>query len=166
MRAIGSFLALALLFVALPAAAQSYDWSTVGAVGLAPPGVGHDFADASFTFGGSRTGTLRARYPVTNTYGGAISKSPAWTTLWISYTDDSSLGSVTARLFEVDKCNNTQTQICQVVSTDGTLDPQCSSCTFGSGTFDFANNTYYVEVAIQRNLNSGATESLHSLGIQ
>jgi hypothetical protein len=166
MRAIGSLFVLAILFAALPAAAQGYDWSTVGSVGIAPAGVGHDFVDASFTFSGTRAGTLRARYPVTNTYGGAISKTPAWTTFWISYTDDSSLGSVTARLYEVDKCSGTQTQICQVVSSDNGSSPACSSCTFGSSTFDFANNTYYVEVAIQRNTNSGATESLHSMGIQ
>jgi hypothetical protein len=166
MRAIGSFLALALLFVALPAAAQAYNWGSVGSVGISPTGVGHEFVGATFTFSGNRAGTLRARYPVTNTVGGAITKTPPWTALWITYTDDSSLGSVNAKLYEVDKCNNTQTLICEVTSANGTTDPQCSSCTFGSGTFDFANNTYYVEVALQRNLNSGATEALHSLGIQ
>lgn len=162
MRALGSIIVLALLLTTVPAAAQSYDWSSVGSVGIITAGIGHQFTGP--TFSSARTGTLTARYPVTNTYGGAISKSPAWTTLWSSYTDNSSLGTVTVKLFEVDKCSNTQTEICSIVSSDGS-GAQCSSCTFGSSTFDFANNTYYVEVKIART-STAATEELHSVGIQ
>jgi hypothetical protein len=158
--------AIALSLVTLPAAAQtSYDWSMVGSCGIpTDPGAGHDFTGPSYSFSAARRGTLTARYPVTNTYGAGVSKSPAWTTLWESYTDNSSSGFVQARLYKVDKCTNTQTLLCTVVSTDGS-DPHCSSCTFSSSDIDFANYTYYVEVQINRSV-TGPVEALHSVGIQ
>lgn len=150
-----------LLLLALPAAAQSYDWSNVGSVGITQAGAGHVFTGPSFTFSASRTGTLTARYNVTNTVGGGIDKTPAWTTFTAAFTDNSSLGSVTLRLFQVDKCNNTQTEICAISSSDGGT---CDSCTFGSSTFDFANNFYYIQANITRSSTS-ATEALHSVAI-
>ncbi len=162
MRAFCSLTILALL-LALPAAAQSYDWSNVGSVGIIQAGIGHDFTGPTFSHSAFRTGTLTARYPVTNTYGSGTSKTPPWTTLTASYTDNSNLGSVTTRLVEVDKCSNTETTICTITSSDG-ADPHCSTCSFSSSTFDFANNTYYVEVKIARTSTS-ATEALHSVGV-
>lgn len=164
MRHRGIILALALLFSALPLAAQSYDWSSIGATGLMCYGCGQSVSGPTLTFAGSFRGTLTSRYPVTNTYGSATSDTPPWTNLTISYTDDSSLGSVTANLYEVDKCTNTQTLVCSVVSSDGS-GPQCSTCTFSSSTFDFLNNSYYVEVKLNRSSNTGVTEAIHSLGI-
>ncbi len=101
---------------------------------------------------------------MTNTYGSATSLTPPWTTLTESYTDDSANGSVTARLLKVDKCNNTETQLCSVTSSNGS-DPQCSSCTFSSSDVDFANFAYYVEVKLNRT-NAAANEVIHSVGIQ
>ncbi len=100
---------------------------------------------------------------MTNTYGSGTSLTPPWTTLTESYTDTSSLGSVTARLLKVDKCSNTETQLCSVTSSNGS-DPQCSSCTFSSSDMDFANFAYYVEVKLNRTSTS-ATEMIHSVGI-
>ena len=160
MKAILTLTVLALL-AALPAAAQSYDWSNVGSVGITQAGAGHVFTGPSFTFSAARTGTLTARYNVTNTVGGGIDKTPAWTTFTAAFTDNSALGAVTLRLFQVDKCNNTQTEICAISSSDGGT---CDSCTFGSSTFDFANNFYYIQANITRS-STAATEALHSVAI-
>jgi hypothetical protein len=161
MKAMTSLSVLALLLLALPAAAQTYDWSNVGSVGTTQAGSGHLFTGPTFTFSASRTGTLIARYNVTNTVGGGIDKTPAWTTITAAFTDNSSLGSVSLRLFEVDKCSKQESEICAISSAD---DDNCDSCTFGSSTFDFANNVYYVEARITRSATS-ANIALHSVGI-
>jgi len=161
MKATVSLSVLALLLLALPAAAQNYDWSNVGSVGIVQAGIGHNFTGPSFTFAPSRTGTLIARYNVTNTVGGGIDKTPAWTNFTAAFTDNSSLGAVTLRLFQVDKCSNAEAEICALSSSDG---GSCDTCTFGSSTFDFANNFYYIEARITRS-STAATEMLHSVGI-
>lgn len=162
MKAMTSLTVLALLLLALPAAAQvTYDWSNVGSVGIIAAGSGHITTGPTFTFGPFRTGTLTARYNVTNTYGGGIDKTPAWTTFSAAFTDNSALGSVSLRLYQVDKCNNTETLICSLSSSDGGT---CDSCTFGSSTFDFANNIYYIQANITRS-STAATEALHSVAI-
>lgn len=151
-----------LLLLALPAAAQvSYDWSHVGSVGIIQAGIGHVFTGPTFTFASNRTGTLTARYNVTNTVGGGIDKTPAWTTFTAAFTDNSSLGTVTLRLMQVDKCSNQESQICAISSSDNGT---CDSCTFGSTTFDFANNFYYIQANITRSATS-ANIALHSVAI-
>jgi len=118
MKTIISLSILALLFT-LPAAAQTYDWSNVGSVGVVPAGNGTLMTGPTFTFSAFRTGTLIARYNVTNTYGGAIDKTPPWTTLTAAFTDNSALGTVSLRLMQVDKCSNQEAQICAISSADG-----------------------------------------------
>jgi hypothetical protein len=161
MKAMIKLSTLALLLLALPAAAQSYDWSNTGSVGIVQLSNGATFAGPSFTFAASRTGTLTARYNVTNTAGGGIDKTPAWTTFTAAYTDNSALGSVTLRLFQVDKCSNQETEICAITSADN---GSCSTCTFGSSTFDFANNFYYIQANINRT-STAATVQLHSVAV-
>jgi len=161
MKATVSLSVLALLLLALPATAQTYDWSNVGSVGIIPAGSGHVFTGPTFTFSSSRTGTLIARYNVTNTVGGGIDKTPAWTTFAAAFTDNSSSGVVNLRLMQVDKCSNAEAEICSISSSDGN---SCDTCTFGSSTFDFANNFYYIDARITRSVTS-ATEALHSVGI-
>ena len=112
MKATVSLSVLALLLLALPAAGQAYDWSNVGSVGITQAGSGHIFTGPTFTFSASRTGTLIARYNVTNTYGAGVSKTPPWTTFSAAFTDNSSLGVVNLRLMQVDKCSNAESQIC------------------------------------------------------
>lgn len=154
----------AALSLALPASAQTYDWSMPGVCGTPDTNAnGYVYSGPSWTYASSRTGNLVIRYEVTNTYGSGTSLTPPWTTLTSSYTDNSSVGSVTTRLLKVDKCNNTETQLCSVTSTDGS-DPHCSSCTFSSSDIDFANFAYYVEVKLNRTSTS-ATEAIHSVGI-
>lgn len=162
MKSITTLGMLALLLLALPAAAQvTYDWSNVGSVGIVQAGIGHNFTGPTFTFAPTRTGTLTARYNVTNTVGGGIDKTPAWTNFSASFTDNSSLGAVTLRLFQVDKCSNQETEICALSSSDNGT---CDTCTFGSSTFDFANNFYYVQANITRS-STAASIGLHSVGI-
>jgi hypothetical protein len=160
MKAMIKLSTLALLLLALPVAAQSYDWSNVGSVGIVQLSNGATFSGPTFTFSPFRTGTLTARYNVTNTVGNA-DKTPAWTTFTAAYTDNSALGSVTLRLFQVDKCNNTEAEICAITSSD---DGSCSTCTFSSNTFDFANNFYYIQANINRT-STAATIQLHTVAI-
>lgn len=155
----------ALLLSALPLAAQTYDWSNAGSTGSVAPG---GFFKVTYTgttmkFNTFSTGQIVARYIVTNTYGSGVSKTPAWTTLWATFLDNSSSGSVTARLIEVDKCSTTETQLCSISSTDDAA-VQCDSCTFSSSAFDFANNTYYVEVTLDRSATSAA-EEIYSVAV-
>lgn len=164
MKAIITLSALALLLLTVPAAAQLYDWSNVGSVGIILAGNGSVTTGPSWTFAAGRTGTLIARYNVTNTVGGAIDKTPAWTTVRVAYTDNSALGAVTLRLMQVDKCSNEETSICEITSGENPNCASCSSCTFGSNTFDFANNIYYIDARITRS-SASANIALHSVGI-
>lgn len=166
MRTITRLFALALLAGAVPLFAQTHDWTSVGNNGRVTPASAFKltWSGPTLKFSSISTGTIVARYPVTNTYGSGTSKTPPWTTLWATYKDNSSSGSVTAALFEVDKCTGNATQICSITSSDNAANAQCSSCTFSSSTFDFANNTYYVEVTLSRSATSAA-EEIHSLAV-
>ena len=158
------FLAARLL-CALPLAAQTHDWSQPGVTGVvSPTGLfSNTVSGPTLKFASTQSGTIIARYPVTNTYGSGTSSTPPWTTLWGTFTDNSSLGSVTVALYEWDKCANTYTQICSITSSDA-AGAQCSSCTFSSSTFDFQNNSYWVEVTLART-SSTAAEEIHSVAV-
>lgn len=166
MKNIIRLLALTLTLVASPLFAQTHDWTSFGGGGRvdAASAFRVAFGGPTMRFISTQTGTIVARYPVTNTYGSGSSKTPPWTTLWATFTDDSASGSVTARLYEVDKCTGNETLICTITSTNGTTTPRCSSCSFSSSTFDFANNTYWVEVTLSRTATT-ATEEIHSLAV-
>ena len=157
---------LAALFLAIPATAQTvYDWSHVGSTGVVGDTGAFSYTHAGPTmrFRSISTGTIVARYNVTNTYGSGSSLTPPWTTLTAAFTDDSSLGSVTVKLIELDKCSNTETTICTINSSDsGSL--QCETCSFSSSTFDFANNSYYVEVTLART-STTANEQIHTVAV-
>jgi hypothetical protein len=158
-------LALALFLAALPALAQTHDWTSVGVGGRVDKTslFKVTFTGPTLRFNSISTGDLIARYPVTNTYGSGTSKTPAWTTLWSTYKDNSAAGSVTTKLYGVEECSGTETLICTITSSDSSSN-QCSSCTFSSSTFDFANNTYWVEVTLNRTATSAA-EEIHSVAV-
>lgn len=161
MKLITSAALLLALALALPAAAQvSYDWSNVGSVGIVQAGTGHSFSGPSIF--SNRTGTVTARYNVTNTAGGALDKTPAWTTFSAAYTDSSTAGVITLRLMQVDKCSNAESQICAISSSDNGT--ECGTCTFGSSTFDFANNFYYIQANITQT-SATAGVQLHTVAI-
>lgn len=158
---------LVLALCALPAAAQSWDWSEPGSTGVVDDGTAslglYSFIGSTFGIGAGNVATVEARYPVTNTVGSATDISPAWTTLEMTVHDQYTGGSVTATLYEVDKCASTETQLCSLTSSDTDQDVQCESCTF-TGPLDFANNTYYVLVSIT---NSATTDDprLYALAV-
>jgi hypothetical protein len=160
------FTIVALLFVAaVPLTAQvtAYDWSSAGVNGIVDPtSVARASSGPALTFSGSTTGTIVARYPVTNTYGGGQSTTPPWSIMWVTFVDNSALGSVIAKLYSVDKCANTQHMLCQVTSNDA--GPFCSPCGLGD-PFDFGNNSYYIEVTLNRT-SSAATEQIDILALQ
>jgi hypothetical protein len=158
-------LAIALFVAAMPVLAQSHDWTSIGGAGIVAPAGAFKltFTGPTLKFNSISTGSIVARYPVTNTYGSGTSKTPPWTTLWSTYKDTAATGSVTTRLYEVDKCSGTETLICTIDSSDSAVN-QCSSCTFSSSTFDFANNTYWVEVTLSRTATSAA-EEIHSVAV-
>jgi hypothetical protein len=166
MKTITRLLALALVLGSLPAFAQTHDWTSVGNNGrVAPAGAFKlTWTGPTLKFNSISTGDIVARYPVTNTYGSGTSKTPPWTTLWATYKDNSASGTVTVKLFEADKCSANVTQICSITSSDNAANAQCSSCTFSSSTFDFANNTYFIEVTLNRTATSAA-EEIHSLAV-
>jgi hypothetical protein len=158
--------ALAALLAALPAAAQTFDWSSTGSTGIYdyPSMYKYSTTGPSVKFANFQSGTVLFRYPVTNTYGSATSTLPGWTTLHATFTDDSSNGSVTVKLFKVDKCDYTETQLCSITSSDGANSPVCDSCTFNSTDVDFANYYYYVEVTLARSATS-ANELIHAVAL-
>lgn len=159
---------LALVVCALPVSAQNlWDWSEPGSTGVVGDGTAslglYTFTGAYFGITPGNVATVDARYPVTNTMGSATDVSPAWTTLQISVHDQYANGSVTATLYEVDKCSSTETQVCSVTSEDSDFDVHCNACTF-TGPLDFANNAYYVYVSIT-NSETAADPRLYSLAI-
>jgi hypothetical protein len=166
MKIITRLLLLAVVAAAVPMFAQTHDWTSAGNNGRVLPAGAFKLAWSGPTlrFSSIQTGTIVANYPVTNTYGSGTSKTPPWTTLWSTYRDNSTSGSVTTVLYEVEKCSGTQTAICTINSSDSASTAQCSSCSFSSSTFDFANNYYYVQVTLARTATS-ANEEIHSLAI-
>jgi len=162
-------LVLVLAFCALPAAAQNnWDWSAAGSTGVVGDGTAslglYDFTGASFGVASTSIATVDARYPVTNTMGSATDISPAFTTLQMAVTDQWSSGaSVTATLYQVDKCTGNETQLCSVTSSESDQDVHCDVCTF-SGGLDFANNAYYVYASVSKT-TTGVDPRLWELAI-
>ena len=158
-------LALLVLAMALPAAAQNYDWSQPGSTGNLHQGAvfNASVTGPTLKFRSTSTTSFTAWYNVTNTVGSGTTKTPSWSNLTAAFTDDSNLGSVTVTLYELEKCSGTTTQICQIASTDD-ASVQCETCNFSSSTFDFANNSYWIEAVFARSSTS-ANEQLHSVAI-
>lgn len=149
-------MALSLLLVclaALPAAAQNnLDWSSVGSAIILDEGMisVYDFSGPQVFLKTNSVGEIEGRFPVTNTVGSGTDISPAWSTLSAALVDNHSSGWVTATLYQVDKCTATETQLCQINSTDGAdSSVRCETCTW-SGGLDFANNVYYVHVILKK----------------
>ena len=130
-----------------PVATFAYHWTSACSAGATI-----DEADlsqyqvdkSSLFFASGETGIILARYNVTNTTG---DDTPPYTTFELGYTDTSTLGSVTAFLYEVDPCTGLRVEICRVVSIDNTT---CNTCTFPNTTFNFATNLYFVTVQLSR----------------
>lgn len=166
MKPLTCFALVALLaLISLPAAAQSGAWTSVASVGALDPTQDPLYTTTStdLAFRSNQTGTITARYNVTNTYGGGVSDTPPWTTLEMTYTDNSASGFINAMLVEVDPCTNNGRLICFLSSVD-VSSPSCTTCTFPSNSINFGTKLYYVEVNISRT-STAAIEILKGLRI-
>jgi hypothetical protein len=141
-------LSLAILaLLAAPIASFASHWTSVCSVGAIDDSSLDLYAvsNSSLTFASGATGSVFARYNVTNTSVPG-SNTPPYTTLELGSLDTST-GSVSATLYEVTPCTGAITAICTVRSTtQSTAD--CNTCTFPNTTFNFSTNLYYVIVTL------------------
>lgn len=163
MKTLTRLFLFALLVSALPLLAQ--DWSAVGSVGhVDESSVGsYEVTGPDIQFRLGATGTIYARYHVTNTYGSANSFIPPWGRLVMGYFDNGNQVTIHARMMRVDLCSNTVTQLCEIKSTDSSLS-HCDVCAL-SQQVDFQNYAYYVEADLNRSSTSGVA-IIHHVGLQ
>ena len=136
-------LSLCLALLALPAFAAS-DWNMVGSAGEIDESclTLYDYSGARLRFKSTSTGTIVARYPVTNTNG--ADPTPNWSILLLN----SMYSTVTAKLMAVAECDATEEQMCSVTGTSNNF-PGCTTCIFGP-EIDFRTHSYYIEVTLTR----------------
>jgi hypothetical protein len=149
--------------LAAPVASFAMHWTSICSAGAIDESAfgRYQFFNSSLTFASGATGTISARYNVTNTSVPA-DNTPPYTTLQLGSLDTST-GTVTATLYEVTPCTGAITAICTVTSTtQATAD--CNTCTFPNTTFNFSTNLYYVIVNLSRT-SSGATTQANTLRI-
>lgn len=154
-RAILRCAVLALFLAAVPVAAQTQAWTSVGSTGTidrASLGL-YATSIASLGFQPGPTGTVVARYNVTNAFGGGFTDTPPWNIFEMTYFDNSPSSVVTATLVEVDRCTGAVTVVCGINSSDAAANT-CVRCTFPTGTINFATSNYVVEVKVNRTLNT------------
>lgn len=144
---------LAFFLAALPMAAQSGAWSAVGSSGSIDEAALGIYAvnGAALQHQAGATGTVFARYNVTNTFGGGLTDAPPWNTLELTYFDNSPSSAMAAVLLEVDRCTGATTVLCNVSSVDAAA-PACRVCNFPAGSINFATSLYYVEVRLSRSV--------------
>lgn len=144
---------LAALFLAalvVPSLAMADHWTAVASTGSVDESNATIYNAGTFTLGYSAGGslaTITARYNVTNTSGAEIAP---WSRMEISYSDPGASSSLTATLFQVDKCSGAITTICTVTSLDSLT---CNACTF-TVPIDFSLFNYVVEARISRTVNN------------
>jgi hypothetical protein len=162
-----SALLLAVSLLAIPALAQStYDWSMIGSAGSVDPSSSAAYAHAgpALKFATGWTGTIVARYPVTNTYGSSVDVTPPWQYLILSYANNSALGTVSARLMRVSHCSSDEEEMCHVNGGNTAGESACGHCLFNPGELDFSDNSYYVEVTLTRSAPT-ATPQVNTVAI-
>ena len=151
-------LCVCLFLFALPIAASDMDWSMIGSGGEIDESclTLYEYSGARLQFKSGQTGTITVRYPV-NAYGNANGLQPPWDILRLTAVDDSSFGSVTAKLIQVDECSGEEETLC-TVSGGGAPNPGCAFCIFPPD-IDFEVFSYYVEGTLTRTSTS-ANEAL------
>jgi hypothetical protein len=154
-RAIVRCAVLAWFLAALPMAAQSGAWTAAGSTGaIADLSLGiYGFSNASLVHRAGVTGTVLANYNVTNTFGGGLTDTPPWTTLEVTWFDNSPNISIAAVLLQVDRCTGAITVLCNVSAVDNPA-VTCNTCNFPAGSINFANSAYFVQVRMARGVNT------------
>jgi hypothetical protein len=148
MKTILRLAVLAVFLTALPASAQ-LDWSSVGSTGqVDPTSVPHGFTGSDIHHAPAATGPIVARYQVTNTFGSSASFIPPWRFFMASFVDNSAAAAVSFRVFEISRCENHETTLCEIRSIDAPGE-QCAECKLIK-PMDFSLNTYFIEVRMNR----------------
>ena len=145
--------------LAAPVASFASHWTSICSAGAIdePDLALYAFTNSSLTFASGATGTVSARYNVTNTSVPG-DNTPPYTTLELGSLDTSVFGSVQAILYEINPCTGAIAEICRVTSTtQSTAD--CNTCTFPNTTFNFSANLYYVIVTLSRNFSTATTQA-------
>lgn len=145
---------LALSLAAVPVAAQTRAWTSVGSTGTIDRASLGLYATSNATLGfvAGPVGTVVARYNVTNAFGGGFTDTPPWNIFEMTYFDNSPSSVVTATLVQVDRCTGAITVVCGITSSDAAANT-CARCTFPTGTINFAASNYVIEVKVNRTTN-------------
>jgi hypothetical protein len=150
-----------------PPAAQTLPrpWTAVGSTGAVDEASLNTFAFGTTEIGfkaGATSTKIVARYNVTNTFdNNANPNRPGWTTMEMG--SNAPINTiVTARLFQVKACDQSQVQLCMI--TNRSSDAPCGKCTI-NGTIDFTNSLYYVEVTLDRISTQSSPPSMYTLRI-
>lgn len=153
-RAIVRLAVFALFLAAVPVTAQQ-GWTAVGSTGTLDEASLGLYATnlASLGFQPAPTGSVVARYNVTNAFGGGFTDTPPWNALEMTYFDNSVNSSVSAVLFQVNRCTGAISVVCSVNSVDNAANT-CQTCGFAAGSINFLNSMYFVEVRVSRNVNT------------
>lgn len=173
MKTICRLALLSLFLVSLSAAAQPMDWNMVGSAGSIDPATtiagNVAFTAMSAHHRAANLGQIVLRYPVTNTFGSFSGTfMTPWNSMEVGHIDNGggAGNSVTARLFQVNRCTNAQVMIAIMNSLDGGGVTVCPIVPIAPAALplNFAMNIYYIEVTIQRN-NVGFTPSLQYVAL-
>jgi hypothetical protein len=133
-------LLIAVLVLTLPASAQL--WNTTGSTGIIDESSTalYEFTGQALQFKSGQTGTIVARYPIVSDI-----QDPGWGSFWLGYAG----AGVTVRLKKVNECGNTETTL--TTYTGNTESYICiSHMFFDEFTWNFAQNSYYLEVTLTR----------------
>jgi hypothetical protein len=140
------FLLFAVLLAA-PLTAATIPWTAAGTTAIIDETSVPLYAmnPPYISFNGSGVGLITAYFNVTDT---SATGFPGWSTLQISYFDNAAPSQVTAKLWQVDKCDGTQVQLCFVAGFDSATNT-CNACSF-TQFIDFNRYEYYVLVTLYR----------------
>lgn len=134
------FIVLLFAVAALPLSAQL--WNTTGSTGIIDESsvALYEFSGQTLQFKTGAVGTIVARYPIVSDI-----QDPGWGSFWIGYAGS----GVTVRLKQVNQCGNTETTL-----TTYTGNSESNICIshmfFDEFTWNFAQNSYYLEVTLTR----------------
>ena len=153
-RAIVRFAVFALFLAVVPVTAQQ-GWTSVGSAGTLDEASLGLYATnlGSLGFQPAPTGSVVARYNVTNAFGGGFTDTPPWNIMEMTHFDNSVNSSVSAVLFQVTRCTGAVSVLCSINSVDNAANT-CQTCGFAGGSINFLNSNYFVEVRVSRSVNT------------
>lgn len=140
-------------------------WTALGSTGAVDEASLNIYAVNGSEIGfrpGVASSLVTARYNVTNTFdNNANPNKPGWRTLEMGSTAPINT-IIEAKLFEVRACSPDPVLLC--TARNRSMDNPCARCTI-SGTIDFTDRLYFVEVTLNRPSPNSATPRMHTLRI-